>query len=174
VARPPADAPGTPRPDPDDTRSGHGADSALRALRRQRNSQPAPLEPATGHCRVLVADEHADYLATLGELLELHDYDVLCVNDGRALVAAVEHFRPHAILMDLRLAALDVFGAVQAIRALPGSPQPHIAAVTTQDSRDLRERIARSGIDSHHVKPIDTRALLRLLDAIASRADTPR
>src|SRR4051812_1109511 len=92
---------------------------------------------SSGRCRLLVADEHADYLATLGELLDLHGYEVLCIADGNAVVAAVARFRPHAVLLDLRMPGLQGLAAAQAIRALPGIAQPHIAAVTALDGRDL-------------------------------------
>ena len=51
--------------------------------------------------RVLLADDDADTLITLAELLQREGFDVKMVLNGGPVVAVASYYRPHIVLLDI-------------------------------------------------------------------------
>jgi two-component system OmpR family response regulator len=114
--------------------------------------------------RVLVVDDDE----TIGELFEaaLGDagYEVAVAPGGAAALELADRFKPHLILLDLRMPGLDGRGFAQAYRERTRRPAP-IAVVTA--IRDAPQAAAAMGAQGFLAKPFDLGELLTLVARLA-------
>jgi len=76
------------------------------------------MDEVTRRPRVLLADDHSLMLAGLRRLVEETCDVVGAVEDGRALVEAVQHLEPDLILLDISMPLLNGIDAARQIRKL--------------------------------------------------------
>jgi CheY-like chemotaxis protein len=138
--------------------------------------EPAAVRPApvVGHGaetprRILVVDDNRDSVASLTLLLELDGHELCSAHDGLEAVAAAERFRPDVVLLDVGLPKLNGHDAARRIRAQPWGRDMSLFAVTGWGQDEDRRKSEEAGFDAHLVKPIDFRALKKLLGSAPSR-----
>jgi DNA-binding NarL/FixJ family response regulator len=73
------------------------------------------------HARVLLADDHADFLAAVVNHLGPHFDVVSAVGDGEALLDAAARLEPDLIVLDISMPVLNGIGAATRLKAM-GSP----------------------------------------------------
>jgi DNA-binding NarL/FixJ family response regulator len=78
--------------------------------------------------RVLLADDQPDNLAVVRELLQTEFDVVTAVQDGQALIEAVERLTPDVIVTDIEMPLLDGLTAAQVI--LQHDPMARIVFLT--------------------------------------------
>lgn len=114
--------------------------------------------------RVLVVDDDE----TIGELIEVAlgdaGYDVAVAPGGAAALELAERFKPHLVLLDLRMPGVDGRGFVQTYRKTQRRPAP-IAVVTA--IRDAPQAAAAVGAQAFLAKPFDLGDLLNLVARLA-------
>jgi CheY-like chemotaxis protein len=114
--------------------------------------------------RILVVDDDD----TIRELLELalrdEGYEVGSAGDGGAALEMIERFRPHLILLDLRMAGMDGATFAAAYRKRPGRRAP-IAVVSAV--REPALAAAEIGAQGFLAKPFDLGDLLSLVARLA-------
>jgi anti-sigma regulatory factor (Ser/Thr protein kinase) len=88
------------------------------------------LEEGQPDWRVLVVDDNLENRLLLVRLLGEVGFDVGQAEEGASAIAQFEQWRPHLILMDMRMSGVDGFAATRRIRELPGGGDVKIAAVT--------------------------------------------
>jgi len=94
--------------------------------------------------RVLLADDHLESAELLRGLLQ-PEFDVIAhVQDGLALLVAVERLSPDVIVSDISMPGLD--GIQAADRILRRDPAARIVLVTVHDDRILVERGFETGV----------------------------
>jgi CheY-like chemotaxis protein len=146
-----------------------------------------PLRPALGpgyrpskvaagphrRARILLAEDTPMNQELMVTLLKRAGHDVIVVGDGAAALEIVKQQSFDLILMDVQLPRRNGMEATRAIRALDGrmSKVPIVAMTARALSRDVDACIA-AGMDDHLSKPIDTVALLAVIDHWA-RAPEP-
>ena len=144
---------------------------------------PLPLEqdllPAAGMAglRLLVAEDNPTNRLLVGTRLRRAGHRVDLVENGLQAVEAVRGNEYDVVLMDMQMPELDGVGATRAIRALrgPGAGVP-IVALTADALPEFRARCMSSGLDDYLTKPIDWKALDRVLRRYApaiATADAP-
>ena len=121
--------------------------------------------------RILVVDDNADIVDSLGMLLELQGYAVAKARDGLEAVAAAGRFGPHLVLLDIGMPRLDGYGACRRIREQPWGKQMRIVALTGWGQDDTRRKCDEAGFDRHLVKPVEPAALRRLLAELVPAFD---
>ena len=142
---------------------------------------PLPLEqdlvPAAGMAglRLLVAEDNPTNRLLVGTRLRRAGHRVDLVENGLQAVEAVRGNEYDVVLMDMQMPELDGVGATRAIRALPGpGARVPIVALTADALPEFRARYMSSGLDDYLTKPIDWRALDRVLHRYApARAPAP-
>jgi DNA-binding NarL/FixJ family response regulator len=93
--------------------------------------------------RVVLADDHVETGGLLRELLE-PEFDVVAyVQDGHALVGAVELLRPDAIVSDISMPGIDGIAAAKVI--LRANPDARIIFVTVHGDAAYQERALSTG-----------------------------
>jgi CheY-like chemotaxis protein len=123
---------------------------------------PPPPRPAHRR-RILVVDDNVDNAESLFYLLEMEGHEVHIAHDGRKAVTESERLRPDAVLLDLGLPIVDGFDACRTIRAQPWGRQILLIAITGWGQDIDRRRSAEAGFDHHLVKPVDVRAITKIL-----------
>ena len=117
---------------------------------------PAGTERLLSGIRVMVVDDEDDARDVLGAALEQSGAEVLrCASAAAALEALPTH-RPHVLLADIEMPAMDGYALMEAIRALPpsaGGLTPSIA-ITAYARVEDRVRALGAGFDLHVAKPV--------------------
>jgi CheY-like chemotaxis protein len=121
---------------------------------------------AVAGLRILVADDNPDSAKSLGMLLKLAGNDTRTAFDGLEAVGVADEFRPDVILLDIGMPRMNGYDAARHIRGQSWGERAVLIALTGwgQDGDKLRSREA--GFDHHLVKPLETAALMRLLESL--------
>ncbi len=113
--------------------------------------------------RVLVVEDDE----TIGELIEAaltENYDVAVAGGGETGLELAARFKPHLVLLDLRMPGLDGRGFAAKYRKKTRRPAP-IAVITAV--RDAPQAAAALGAQGFLAKPFDLGELLNLVARLA-------
>ncbi|WP_174999283.1 response regulator [Rugamonas aquatica] len=117
--------------------------------------------------QVLVVDDNLDVVESLSALLQCHGYDTAAAHNGYEACDAVREALPRAIIMDLGMPWMDGFGAVRAIRRMPGAKQLPIIALTGSADQDSARKAVAAGFSQHFSKPLNFDHLNQYLSSLA-------
>jgi len=124
--------------------------------------------PSRRTLRILIADDYRDELLTLMALLRDEGYEAQGAQSGEVLLQMAENFPADVYILDIGMPGMSGYDVARALRERYGKAPVLIAITAWQRTPDkLAAEIA--GFDHHFGKPFDTRALLELLMAVASR-----
>ena len=98
-------------------------------------------------------------------LLELWGYDVRSAYDGPTALAIAKDYNPEAVLLDIGLPGMNGYELAEGLRALAGSRELVLIAITGYGQDEDRQRAQEAGIDYHLIKPVEAGELLKLLTA---------
>ncbi len=124
---------------------------ALPEKRRER--RVIGIVPGRETLRVLVVDDDANNRGWLSELLKIVGFSVQEAVNGSAAIRMWANWKPHLILMDMRMPVLDGIHATRAIRALPGGKETVIFALTASAMDENRLAAMESGVTDFLSKP---------------------
>jgi PAS domain S-box-containing protein len=124
------------------------------------------LAPDQKDVRVLVADDLEDNRALLGGLLKMAGFETRQCTNGLEAIREFERFKPHAILMDVRMPELDGIEAVRRIRRAAGGNAVKIICVTASVYDDDVREALEAGADDFMKKPIREAVLLHRLEEL--------
>ena len=89
------------------------------------------------------------------------------VEAAEQALQAISQQKPDVILLDLALPGMDGITLVRSLKADPGTREIPVIAVTSYEDR-FEEKIAlAAGCEAYLVKPIDTRRLPQVVNAVA-------
>jgi CheY-like chemotaxis protein len=108
-------------------------------------------------------DDNTDAAETLAIWLRLQGHEVQTVHDGLAVMAAVDTFRPQALLLDLGLPGKSGYQVAKELRSDPRWRKLVLAAVTGYGQEEDRRRSRESGFDYHLVKPVEPAQMQQVL-----------
>jgi DNA-binding NarL/FixJ family response regulator len=109
--------------------------------------------------RILLADDHPLICAGFQKLFEPH-YEVLgCVNDGLALLKAVEELRPDVVLVDIGMPLLNGLDAAREIKKR--EPRMKLIFLTMNSDADIAAQALRVGAAGYLLKTSESSELLR-------------
>lgn len=113
------------------------------------------------HVRTLIADDHTILVEGLKKLLEPHVQVLEVVEDGRALIEAVQRLKPDLILVDISMPLLNGIDAARQIKKF--YPACKIIFLTVHADPSYATEAFRAGASGFLVKKA---AATELLDAI--------
>ncbi|WP_422014845.1 response regulator [Roseateles sp.] len=125
--------------------------------------------------RVIVVDDARDFAEVLAETLEMDGYQVKVALDGNEALRLAEEFEPICALVDIRMPHLDGHELSRRLRAKYGD-EVVLIAMTGEGTPNDRVSEAFSLFDYYLSKPVDTKALHKVLPPINPRrvsADVP-
>jgi PAS domain S-box-containing protein len=132
-----------------DQKGGHGAQAGL---------------------RILIADDNADAVELLAQLLELKGHEVRIARDGRSALDAAREAPPDLALLDIGMPGMNGYEVARALRATPGLEHVTLAALTGWGGQDDRVRSREAGFQHHLTKPIN----LQTLEGLLATLELPR
>jgi two-component system, sensor histidine kinase and response regulator len=115
---------------------------------------------------LLAEDSPINQKVAIG-FLEDWGHQVVVVNDGQQAVEAVEREAFDLVLMDVQMPELNGFEATALIRDRELRDGTHlpIIAMTAEAMKGDRERCLDAGMDDYLAKPIDVKALFRVIES---------
>lgn len=120
--------------------------------------------------KVLIVDDEEDYRIIMQDVLESGGYEVRLANDGQEGLAALEDFKPDAVLVDWMMPNMDGEAFVQKLRASGHKDIPVIMLTVKQTADDELEAL-HFGVDDFINKPFSAEDLLARLRAVQRRAN---
>ncbi len=111
--------------------------------------------------RVLIADDDADHLELMTEILAPLGFIVDTVADGAACLACAAETAPALVILDIAMPGISGLDAAAPLKAAPDPPRVLIVSGNFHDAP--RQNAASPVYDGFLAKPIDIRALLDLL-----------
>jgi DNA-binding NarL/FixJ family response regulator len=119
--------------------------------------------------RVLLADDHEDFLAIESQLLE-QEFDVVTtVGDGRAALEAAARLEPDILVLDVSMPVMNGIEAAQLLQA--SGSRAKIVFLTVHDDADYARVALASGALGYVVKcRLASDLLLALREAQAGRS----
>ncbi|MFN3650427.1 MAG: ATP-binding protein [Armatimonadota bacterium] len=133
---------------------------------------PPPTRRAPGGpLRVLVIDDISDAAETMRDMLELWGHTVETALGGAEGVDTARRFRPHVVICDLGLPAMDGYAVARTLKGDPRTAGIPLLALTGYGGDEARRRCREVGFAAHLTKPVDVALLRRLLDEVAASPD---
>ena len=130
-----------------------------------RDSEPLKRELAKGKS-ALIVDDVSDVTEMLAVLLTHAGYTVVTASSARMALAAAQETQFDVIISDIGMPEMNGYQLAREIRKLPGYEGVPMLAVTGYSMFDDKERSLNAGFNAHLTKPIDTRALLKLIEQL--------
>lgn len=123
------------------------------------------LEPGAGPYRILVVDDIPTNQRVVVDLLRPMGFEVAVANNGVEALDAFSRWKPHAILMDLRMPVMDGYEAITRIRELDPARATAIIALTASAFDDHRDQVMALGTNAYLRKPFRPEELFEVLAA---------
>jgi PAS domain S-box-containing protein len=115
---------------------------------------------------ILVVDDNVDAGVLLAMLLEAGGHRAEVVHSGKDAVKKAGNGLPDIIFLDLGMPEMDGIETARHLRALPGGEKLFLVALTGWGQEKDRQRTREAGFDSHLVKPVDSAALVGVLERV--------
>ena len=117
--------------------------------------------------RVLVAEDNRTNQMVIGKILERAGHDFKVVANGEEALDALKEQTFDIALLDLHMPVMGGVEAAKLSRFLsPGSPRMPIVALTADATPEARAECEEAGMDACLTKPVDTRKLFDLFEAL--------
>lgn len=117
--------------------------------------------------QVLVVDDNVEMVESLSALLQCQGYETASAHNGYEACDWVREGIPRAIIMDLGMPWMDGFGAVRAIRRMPGAQSVPIIALSGSADQDSAKKAVAAGFTQHFSKPLNFEHLNQYLNNLS-------
>lgn len=102
--------------------------------------------------KLLIVDDEVEICDFLKSFFEERSYDVISATSGEEALKLVESFKPHVVLLDIKMPGMNGVQVLQAIKAK--LPKLKVIMVTALETRDKIEECLRLGADNYITKPL--------------------
>ena len=108
------------------------------------------LESSLDRVRVMLADDHSDFLALATRLIEPEFEVIQAVSDGQTLITEAARLKPDVVVTDISRPALNDINAVRHLRALGSALR--IIFLSVHEHPDYIRSAFAAGADGYVVK----------------------
>ena len=115
---------------------------------------------------VLAAEENLLLQEVFERVLGAAGFEVTCVGDGDALMAAMQARPPALVLLELILPRMDGFECLRRIRSDPVLKDTPVVVITALTRDDHFETLQPLGVLAYVTKPFSPSALVRQLETL--------
>ena len=119
--------------------------------------------------RVFVVDDNADLAESLVLMLRFMGNDARAFYDGQSLLDAVAESPPDLVILDIGMPGMDGYALARRLRITNAARQLYVAALTGWGGPQDRLQSRAAGINEHLVKPVEPKALERVLESTRRR-----
>jgi CheY-like chemotaxis protein len=120
--------------------------------------------------RILVVDDNLVNLKLATAVLDANGFAVVEAQDAIEAQARLAEQLPDLILMDIALPGMDGLTLTRHIKADPRTQRIPVIALTAFAMQRDHQRVLEAGCDGYITKPIDTRALPRVIEDTLRKA----
>lgn len=130
--------------------------------------------PGTDYCsantnsgsdrRILLVDDDPDMAVVLQERLTVLGYDSMHVLDGETALVCVPLWRPHLVLLDIRLPGIDGLEVSSRISDHPATCDTPVIIISGMERPDIVRQSRAAGAWFFLRKPYDPNTLLVLIE----------
>ncbi len=113
--------------------------------------------------RILVVDDNVDAADMLASMLQSAGHEVQVAYDGRRAIDLAQHFPADLVILDIGMPDMNGYDVCRALRAMPDFARGRIIALTGWGAPSDRKKAMDAGFDNHLTKPVDWKALERLI-----------
>ena len=113
--------------------------------------------------RILIVDDVADNREVLNRMLSPLGFEIKQADSGDRCLQLAPAWRPHLVLMDLRMREMDGCETVRRLHALPGLENLPVIMVSASAFEVDRERARAAGCLDYLTKPVMRESLLHIL-----------
>lgn len=113
--------------------------------------------------RILIAEDHVDLANITAILLRHCGFEVKTIHDGRQVVALARTFRPHFVLIDVKLPGLNGYEVAEQLRTEPELAHTKIIGISAYRPEPRVGLPLRAHFDHYLSKPFDLKTLLSVL-----------
>jgi signal transduction histidine kinase/CheY-like chemotaxis protein len=117
--------------------------------------------------RVLLADDNADFVNSLGQLLTSRGHEVRIAYDGAEALEAAREFRPEVAFLDIGMPKVHGYDVARRLRDEAATAHCMLVAVTGWGQEGDRAQARAAGFDRHLVKPVDPSEIEAILESRA-------
>jgi CheY-like chemotaxis protein len=119
--------------------------------------------------RVLVVDDHHEFLTMVRDFLELRQrFEVEIADSGFAAGLIVARFKPDVILMDIDMEVMDGFEVLRRLQADPETRSIPVIACTGYRDPHIQERVRREAFVGYLEKPVRLERLASEIESAVS------
>ena len=115
---------------------------------------------------ILLADDNPAIREFLREILSVCGYEVREVDDGVAVLEALQQTPPDLLLMDIQMPRMDGYAVMRHVRQQLQLARLPVIALTANAMRGDRERVLAAGFDAYCTKPVDLLTLTGEIDRL--------
>jgi len=133
-------------------------------------AQPA-VSPARKQ-RLLIVDDNADALYSLGLLARAWGHEVAVARNGKEALEVAASFKPETALVDIGLPGMDGYELARLLRKDPAHQNLQLVALTGYGRPEDRTTAEAAGFDLYLIKPAKVAELKRLLASERSATQT--
>ena len=131
---------------------------------------PEMVAPQLAGIRAIVVDDEADVRGAVAGLIQRAGAEVLALESGASIDAAIADFHPHVLVLDIGMPGEDGYALIRRIRRLPktaGGDTPAISLTAHARDEDRRHAL-ELGFQAHLAKPVNIAELLTTIARVAS------
>jgi CheY-like chemotaxis protein len=115
-------------------------------------------------------EDEADGRELLNVYLDQCGATVRAVGAASDALAVIARERPHVLVSDIAMPAMDGYELIRRVRALPGGNSIPAIALTAHASLDARLEALRAGYDLYLTKPVDAAELSAVVSRLGRRS----
>lgn len=118
---------------------------------------------------ILIVEDEFKSLKLIRDLLQASGYSTIEASDGKKAIELARKRKPHLILMDIQLPAMNGLEATRVLKNHAATRNIPIVALTAYAMPGNEKRICQAGCEEYISKPIDIPKFLKALEKYVPR-----
>jgi PAS domain S-box-containing protein len=153
------------------TAQGAGAEPDSQLSGHWQEEETAALKEASKPTTILLAEDNAANILTIGDYLESHGYEIVVAHDGIEAIEKAETIHPNIILMDIQMPVMNGLEAMTRLRMNSRFATTPIIALTALAMPGDRERCLNAGANEYLSKPVSLKNLFHIIKGVLGRLE---
>lgn len=120
--------------------------------------------------RLLYIEDTEVIRDTISNLLEVHGYKVALAKNGQEGVEMVQQWKPHVVLMDLRMPVMDGYRAIETIKSNMHTKHIPVIVISAWSGKKERTQAKLAGADEFYAKPPDLSKLIKSIEKFVAES----
>jgi two-component system cell cycle response regulator DivK len=118
---------------------------------------------------ILLVEDNEANRTLVRDILTHQGYEVIVAVNGEEGVRLATKLIPNMVIMDIQMPVMNGFTAIALLKKNPQTKGIKVLAITSFAMAGDRERVMAAGADGYLSKPINTRELPSLIEALIGR-----